>query len=255
MKKFSLLFAVSMLMLASFTAGVEYQRGDVNYDGQISISDVTCLIDYLLTGAWPDEPVTPPDDHEYVDLGLPSGTLWATMNIGANAPEEFGDYFAWGETEPKDDYSWTTYKWCEGTSESMTKYCCVDFSGTVDGKSELDPEDDAAYVNWGEDWRMPTYEQVMELLNNCTWTMTTVNGVSGRLVTGPNGNTMFMPIPGFRIHEELKDPSWAYYWTREIYQYNSDSAYNLIFHSQAVFRGTSNRFVGNPVRAVRVSNE
>ncbi|MBR4828363.1 MAG: hypothetical protein IKZ92_00985 [Muribaculaceae bacterium] len=110
MKKFSLLFAVSMLMLASFTAGVEYQRGDVNYDGQVSISDVTCLIDYLLTGAWPEEPVTPPDDHEYVDLGLPSGTLWATMNIGANAPEEFGDYFAWGETEPKDDYSWTTYK-------------------------------------------------------------------------------------------------------------------------------------------------
>ena len=245
MKKFSSLLFVLLLMMTSLAAKAQdnprgdvnrdgfvnisdvtclidnllngVSEGDVNQNGTVDISDVTCLIDYLLQGTWPDEPVTPPDDHEYVDLGLPSGTLWATMNIGANAPEEFGDYFAWGETEPKDDYSWTTYKWCEGTSESMTKYCCVDFSGTVDGKSELDPEDDAAYVNWGEDWRMPTYEQVMELLNNCTWTMTTVNGVSGRLVTGPNGNTMFMPIPGFRIHEELKDPSWAYYWTREIY--------------------------------------
>ena len=108
MKKISSLLFVSLLMLASFTAGMEYPRGDVDYDGQVSIKDVTCLIDYLLNGTWGDEPVTPPDDHEYVDLGLPSGTLWATCNVGANAPEEYGDFFAWGETEPKDLYEWST---------------------------------------------------------------------------------------------------------------------------------------------------
>ena len=100
MKKFSSCLFVLLLMLASFTAGVQYPRGDVNYDGQVSISDVTCLIDYLLSGAWPEEPVTP-EEHEWVDLGLPSGTLWATCNVGASAPDEYGDYFAWARPRPK----------------------------------------------------------------------------------------------------------------------------------------------------------
>lgn len=250
MKKLSSFLVVLFLMLASFAAGLEYPRGDVNYDGQVSISDVSCLIDYLLNGTWPEEPVTPPDNHEWVDLGLPSGTLWATCNVGASNPEEYGDYFAWGETEPKEDYSWTTYKWCNGTSDSMTKYC-TSISGTVDGKSELEPEDDAAYVNWGPEWRMPTYDQIKELINKCTWTWTTVNGVNGRMVTGPNGNTMFMPVPGVRIHEGFTDIGWGYYWSLEVYEHNANMSNNLVFHSSAVMRGSSNRFVGNSVRAVR----
>ena len=138
-------------MLASFTASAqEYQRGDVNYDGQVSISDVTSLIDYLLSGSWPEDPVTPPDTHEYVDLGLPSGTLWATCNVGATAPEEYGDYFAWGETtgynSGKTTFNWSTYKYCNGDYDKLTKYCNKSSSGTVDNKTTLDPEDDVAHV-------------------------------------------------------------------------------------------------------------
>ena len=102
-----------------------------------------------------DEPVTP-DNHEYVDLGLPSGTLWATCNIGASIPEDMGDYFAWGETAPKEKYDMDNYKWYDSSSDKLTKYCTDDKYGTVDNKTELLPEDDAAYVNWGPMWRMPT---------------------------------------------------------------------------------------------------
>ena len=103
----------------------------------------------------------------YVDLGLPSGTLWATCNVGAYTPEGRGEYFAWGETETKDSYSWSNYKWCYGTYDSMNKYFSNYGYATVDNKETLDLEDDAAYVNWGEDWRMPTSEEMEELYSNC----------------------------------------------------------------------------------------
>ena len=136
------------------------------------------------------------DGHEYVDLGLPSGTLWATCNVGADTPEGYGDYFAWGETAPKESYTWQTYRWCNGYFNTMTKYCTSSDYGSIDDKTELDPEDDAAYVNWGSSWRIPTTEQQQELRNECTWTWTERNGVSGKLVTGPNGNTIFLPAAG-----------------------------------------------------------
>ena len=120
--------------------------GDVNADGEINIADVNAIIDIILGGGSSQE------NHEFVDLGLPSGTLWATCNVGANAPEEYGDYFAWGETAPKETHSWNTYKWCNGSSTTMTKYCTnssFGYNGFVDNKRVLDPEDDAAYVNWG----------------------------------------------------------------------------------------------------------
>ena len=241
-------------MFVSLAANAqEYPRGDVSHDGQVNITDVTWLINYLLTDTWPENPETP-DDHEWVDLGLTSGTLWATMNVGATAPEEIGDYFAWGEIEPKEVYEWITYKWCNGTSDSMTKYC-TSISGIVDGKSELEPEDDAAYMNWGPQWRIPTYNQIIELVNECTWTWTSVNGKDGRLGTGPNGNTLFIPVAGYRIHEDIKDPAWGYYWSRNVYDYNANMANNMVFHSQLVFRGASNRHVGEPVRPVRISQE
>ena len=241
-------------MLASFTAGMEYQRGDVNQNGEVNIADVTCLIDYLLTGTWPDDPVTPPDNHEWVDLGLPSGTLWATCNVGANSPEEYGDYFAWGETEPKDNYNWSNYKWCNGSYTTLTKYCTNNSYGTVDNKTELEVEDDAAYVNWGSSWRMPTVAQQQELLENCTSTWTTMNGVSGHLVTGPNGNTIFLPAAGYRGLESLYDAGYyGFYWSRTLddFQY---IACSLGFDSEFLdIWLDNNRKDGFPVRPVRVS--
>ena len=116
-----------------------------------------------------DEP-EPSKDHEYVDLGLPSGTLWATYNVGANTPEGYGDYFTWGETKPKDVYDMASNKWfslCHdsiGTYWKVMKYNSISSVGVVDNKTELDPEDDAAYVNWGASWRMPTLAQQKELI-------------------------------------------------------------------------------------------
>lgn len=124
--------------------------GDQDGDGYITVGDVTWVYNVLLY-------VSHDDEHEYIDLGLPSGTLWATMNIGASSPEDYGDYFAWGETAPKDVYDWSTYKWCNGSSNTLTKYCfnsSYGNNGFVDNLTELDPEDDAATVNWGQDWRM-----------------------------------------------------------------------------------------------------
>ena len=257
MKKFSSLLVVLLLMLASFTAGVEYQRGDVDQDGQVGIADVTCLIDYLLNGTWSDNPVTPPDSHEYVDLGLPSGTLWATCNVGANSPEEYGDYFAWGETTPKETYNWSTYKWCKGSGETMTKYCTNSYygcDGFVDNKTELDSEDDAAYVNWGPSWRMPTHEQIGELIDNCTWALTTSNDVNGYLGTGPNGNTLFLPAAGSRWDESLFDlGSWGDYWSRTLDSSYSPGANLLNFNSESVYLNNGSRYGGFTVRAVHVS--
>ncbi len=134
------------------------------------------------------------DPHEYVDLGLPSGTLWATCNVGANSPEEYGNYFAWGETKPKSDYTWGIYKYCQGSPDTMTKYCRSRSYGTVDNKTELEPSDDAATANWGGGWQMPSREQFNELFNSSytatTWT--TLNGVSGYEITSKsNGNSIF----------------------------------------------------------------
>ena len=157
------------------------------------------------------------DGYDYVDLGLPSKTLWATYNVGASRPEEYGDYFAWGETEPKNYYDWSSYKWCNGTNRTLTKYCDNSSYGTVDYKTELDLEDDAAYVNWGESWRMPTEDQMEELMLKCTWTWTTNNGVKGNLVTGPNGNTIFLPAAGIRSGGLLsRVGSNGLYWTRTL---------------------------------------
>ena len=220
-------------------------RGDVNGDKEVNIADVNALIDMILN---------PVKEHEWVDLGLPSGTLWATCNVGANKPEDYGSYFAWGETVPKEVYNWETYKWCNGTSNSMTKYCTDSSFGTVDGKTELLPEDDAAYVNWGTSWRMPTQEQCIELSNNCTWTWTTLNGVNGHLITGPNGNTMFLPAAGDRYQDKIGDlGSYGQFWSRTLNSDRQDTAYILFLHSYGLSGINANdRSYGFSVRAVRV---
>ena len=131
-------------------------NGDQNGDGEITAADVTAVYDVLLGNYQPTE-------HEWVDLGLPSGTLWATMNVGASSPEGYGDNFAWGETAPKNVYNWSTYQWCMGSYDTFTKYCNISsygYNGFTDNKLELDPEDDAATANWGPEWCMPSQEQI-----------------------------------------------------------------------------------------------
>ncbi len=162
--------------------------------------------------------------HEAVDLGLTSGTLWATTNVGADNPQDIGLFFAWGDTEghgsdPADGYmfSWENYKWGEvsGYDTFFTKYCSDssrDKDGFTDGKFELDPEDDAAYVNWGNEWRMPSKQQLDELLNECTWTLATIGDITGYKVKGPNGNSIFLPTTGWRIDDMLLEG--GAYWSR-----------------------------------------
>ena len=195
---------------------------------------------------------------DWVDLGLPSGTIWATRNIGASAPEGYGSYFAWGETSPKGTYNWNTYKWCYYDSNGrlcFSKYSRGDYGGTVDNKTELDPSDDAATANWGAGARMPSLEQIQELVNNCSWQWTQRNGVYGQQGTGPNGNTIFLPAAGFRCYESLYSAgSYGYFWSRTLNSSDSRDAYNLYFYSNGVYwYYGSYRINGLSVRAVRVS--
>ena len=173
--------------------------------------------------------------HTYVDLGLPSGLLWATCNIGATSPEEYGDYFAWGETSPKEEY----------TEENSLTYGkqMSDISGNA--------QYDAATANWGGDWRMPTRAEQQELLNNCTWTWTTQNGVNGYNVEGPNGNSIFLPAAGDRYGSSLYSAgSNGYYWSSAPYEYHDLFACYLYFCSDGHGMYDSSRYNGQSVRPV-----
>ena len=192
--------------------------------------------------------------HEYVDLGLPSGLKWATCNVGATTPEEYGDYFAWGEVESKEVYDWSTYKYCAGTNTTMTKYCnksSFGNNGFTDNKTELDPEDDAAAVNWGGAWRMPTADEFDELRYSCTWEWTTQNGVKGYKVTGPNGNSIFLPTVGCMREGTLCDAgSYGYYLSSSLEVLYPDYAYGERFDSGNVYWKLSSRCFGQSVRPV-----
>ena len=178
------------------------------------------------------EATSPVNGHEYVDLGLPSGLKWATCNVGASSPEDYGGYYAWGEIEEKENYSWNTYKWCNGSYDTQTKYCTDSNNGIVDNKTTLDPEDDVAHVKWGGSWRMPTETEQDELRNNCTWTWTTQNGVNGYTVTGPNGNSIFLPAAGYRDGSEVGSRgSDGYYWSSSLGSSYSYYAYGFYFSS------------------------
>ena len=190
------------------------------------------------------------DGYEYVDLGL--SVKWATCNVGANSPEEYGSYYAWGETEEKSNYYWDTYKWCNGSSSKMTKYCTSSSYGTVDNKTVLDLEDDVAHVKWGGSWRMPTLEEQKELKNNCTWEWTTQNGVEGYKVTSKtNGNSIFLPAAGYRRGTYLFDSgSEGDYWSSSLNEDYSDLAYRLYFYSGNCGWYVSSRFLCYTVRPV-----
>ena len=195
----------------------------------------------------------------YVDLGLPSGLKWATYNVWATKPEEYGDYFAWGETTPQPDsdtsYSWATYKWCNGNFDSMTKYCSQSRYGTVDSLTTLLPEDDAATANWGSAWRMPTWAELDEMIEGCNWERTkdyNGTGVSGQIgASKTNGNTIFLPAAGGRNNGSLSDVrGYGYYWSSSLRTGSSFSAYVLYFNSGYIDWDFDNRLYGLSVRAV-----
>ena len=195
-------------------------------------------------------------EHAFVDLGLPSGTLWATCNLGAETPEDCGDYFAWGETAPKEMYDWKQYKYSTYDIDRyrLTKYCTnseYGFNGFVDSLTVLEPMDDAVMANWGDNWRMPTADEWRELLQYTTDTMTVQNGVSGRLFTGSNGNSLFLPNTGFYLDDEVLCLNLGIYWSSTLqttfqivaWSYHSDS-------DECHVCGTYERSRGHCVRAV-----
>ena len=198
------------------------------------------------------------DDHAYVDLGLPSGLLWATCNVGADNPEDYGDYFAWGETQPKDTYNWSNYQYCNGDYNTLTKYCnnaSYGYNGFTDDLTTLLPEDDAATANWGSDWRMPTEEEWQELYNNTTCTWTTQNGVNGQLFTAANGNSLFLPAAGYRYLTSLYSAGGnGNYWSSSldtVYPYTPELAWAFYFGSVGYDVASAYRFMGRSVRPVR----
>ncbi len=209
-------------------------------------------IDFVTTDEEPTTPEEPSkpnfNGHEYVDLGLPSGTLWATCNIGADSPELFGHYFAWGETSPKDDYSWETY--AHGTENNITKY------NGLDGRTKLELKDDAARVNWGGTWRMPTAQEIQELLENCTWQWGEYNntGVSGCIGTSKVDTTkqIFLPATGVRSGTTIGDTaSYGYYWSALV----NTNGFNSAFRIRLYYRGYPSRdfearYLGYTVRPV-----
>ena len=188
--------------------------------------------------------------HDYVDLGL--SVKWATCNVGATKPEEYGSYYAWGETEPKTTYDWSTYKWCNGSWDNFTKYNTHSSFGTVDNKTVLELADDAAAVNWGVAWRMPTVEEWEELRRNCTWTWTTRNNVNGFEVKGTNGNSIFLPAAGWRDNDDLYVAGrYGHYWSSSLIPDCRGVAWYMSFIPGSVYGNYDDyRYYGQSVRAV-----
>ena len=183
-------------------------------------------------------------DHDYVDLALPSGTLWATCNVGADKPEEFGYYYAWGETSTKNSYYSSNYKWYNGSDDSFTKY----------GEDDvLYLSDDAAYVNWGSNWRMPNDYDFRELINthNTTTEKVTQNGVIGLKITSKsNGKSIFLPLAGFINGSTLNAAGTiAYYWSSETY--DEGSVCYLHIQGGNVTVSSCSRYMGQSIRPVR----
>ena len=275
---------------------VTYQLGDVNHDGTITMADANVVVNYYLAKDKPsdfdvtaadvngDNDITMADanmivnmylnggssqtdgqtveGHEYVDLGL--SVKWAKCNVGAENPENYGTYFAWGETEPKDNYSWENYKWCNGSQTTLTKYNIDSDYGTVDNLTTLEIADDAAAANWGGAWRMPTYNELSALLDSCYWEWTTnynskgsgyivykvknpddmgVKKTQGSTVTTSATYSLsdahiFLPAAGFREDAYLYVQSmYGYYRLASLDENYPSSAWYAYFGSGSVGRG------------------
>ena len=186
--------------------------------------------------------------HKFIDLGLPSGLLWAETNIGAKTAADDGNYYAWGETTTKSNYTWSTYKY---GSYNITKY------NSTDGKTVLENADDAAYVNWGSSCRMPTEAEFEELIDNCTWTKSSKSNSSGSSVNGyrvtseKNGNSIFFPLSGYRYGDYLDNHgSYGSYWSSTLDTSGVDYAYcfggGRYMYYNTRYRGSTVRPVAEP---------
>lgn len=227
-------------ILGEKPVGFSFEAADVNGDGKVGIVDVTSIIDMVLNSAVTGETACPDGNHPHmIDLGLPSGTKWACCNVGATSPEEYGDYFAWGETKPKSVYNWDTYQY--GSSWDNVVNIGSDIAGTGY---------DAATANWGAPWRMPSLTQIKELLSSSTSTWTTQGGVNGRKFTGPNGASVFLPAAGVRWNGGLYGAgSDGGYWSSTLDEGNESYAYDLL--SGSALWGSGYRSFGRSVRPVR----
>ena len=193
--------------------------------------------------------------HEYVDLGLPSGTLWATCNVGSETPEDYGGYYAWGETEPKELYDWKSYQYGRFIHEryELNKYCtdsAYGLNGFVDNLTVMEPDDDVARTCWGEGWRMPTIGEWEELFLNTTGVWTTLNDVKGWRCTASNGNSLFLPAAGY-WWDDAFNADLGLYWSRTINKEFPYRAWGFHFNCDSSHLcGSSDRNRGQTVRAV-----
>ena len=247
---------VNELLVGTHTIRLEKDGYD-NQEKTVQIAEnQESILDFTLTKTVAKAPVPPAtsqgraNGHEYVDLGL--SVKWATCNVGANKPEDYGDYFAWGETTTKGIYKWSTYEYCNGSSFTLTKYNTKSSIGSRDNKRTLELGDDAAHVNWGGSWRMPTYAEWTELREQCTWTWTTQNGTKGYKVTSKsNGNSIFLPAAGYRYDSSLLCAgSSGSYWSSSLSTDYLGHAWYVRFYSSDVIRHLSHLNYGFSVRPV-----
>ena len=198
----------------------------------------------------PDEP-----QPEAIDLGL--SVKWASFNVGAKKPEEYGDYFEWGEpTTSITILNESTYRWYDINTKRLTKYCTDPAYGIVDNKKTLDPEDDAAHVAWGKGWRIPTIAQIDELITKCNWRWTTFNGINGYIVSSKkNSNYIFLPAAGLVGYTGIVNCNIVgSYWSRSLFtDYSYDKGACLLSISSEEVGGSrswSPRYIGRSIRPV-----
>lgn len=224
------------------------------YCAYLTINDSQHLYGEILSFVTPDiDRGEQLDGHGFVDLGL--SVKWATCNIGADEPQLFGDYFAWGETAPKSEYSWPTYSLCNGTQNSLTKYCLSGDYGVEDHKLVLEPEDDAAVALWGNNWRMPTKEEWTELERYTTHAWERVEGAYGLKATSIiNGNSIFLPAGGsIRFASHDQEGVFCHFWTSSLDDFGVNSCYShyvYIGDFQVWSSRTDSRCFGRSVRPV-----
>ncbi len=197
-----------------------------------------------------------PANAEAVDLGLPSGTKWANLNIGATKPEDYGVYFAWAETrghagDTKRKFDLVSYKWFDVEKGVYTRYCADASFGQVDNIKFLPFEDDAARANWGEPWQLPTFDDILELVDNTTHEWTTLNGVEGcKLTSKINGNSVFFPATGCLGGNGISTGEYGYYWSLSLYPSDAGCARGFFFTPELARTSGSMRHIGRTVRPV-----
>jgi hypothetical protein len=266
------LLAVSNAVMAQ---AIDSQRADVNADGKVDVADITSVMTVMANGGY-TEPISTgsaPAGVQAVDLGLPSGTKWANMNVGASRAGDYGQYFAWGETKGYGSssydgrsFDWASYKWMKSGQSSyqqINKYQAPDGQNSScwynsdrkyvgDKKLTLEPSDDAATVNWGEMWCIPSYYQMVELIEWCSFDWTSQDGHYGwKLTSRVNGNYIFLPAAGRRLYTSQEDQNLGgYYWSSTLYAQRSYYARRLNFDSGNAKTDGDNRCYGFTVRPV-----